>query len=215
MDARTRLEAEFEREAAETEAALLLKLLRARTRELTLGDLHALLESPHGARLHGHRLGELLSSAGGAVRAAAPPSGEEALQALLAAVQRSDGPVTPRELARIDTSFDRCDAQLDVLVTVGLLEALGDPPHLRFQATPEAASKPRVPVLVLAALLLTILRRTGRRMQLIELRRTSGCSEERVRRALHHLKRIGAVTCTGQNSGTRYGIADAAPHATH
>ncbi len=123
--------------------------------------------------------------------------------------------VTPRELARFDASFDRCDGQLDVLVTVGLLEALGDPPHLRFQATPEAASKPRVPVLVLAALLLTILRRTGRRMQLIELRRTSGCSEERVRRALHHLKRIGAVTCTGQNSGTRYGIADAAPHATH
>lgn len=212
MDARTRLQAEFEREAAEHEAALLLRLLRARARELSLGDLHAVLDSPDGARLCGHSVGELLR---GPEPAVGRLSGEAELHALLTAVQRAARPVTASELDVPGCAADGREALLEALAAVGLVEALGGPPRLRYRIAADAATRPTIPVLVRAALVLAILRRSGRRMQLLELRRASGCSEERVRRAVQHLKRIRAVTCTGQNSGTRYGLAEAAPRETH
>lgn len=216
MDARSRLEAEFAREAAENEAALLLKLLRARVRELTLGDLLALLDTAAGARLQHRRLDELID--GDITPPAAPvgPATESDFRALLAALQASERPLSARELAeRTGDSLARCAEGIDSFLTVGLVELAEDGPQPRYRPSAASSYQPTISVLTLAALLVSVLRRSGRRMQLMELRRATGCSEERVRRAVQHLKRIRALTTTGQNSGTRYGLVDAPTPAAH
>ena len=217
MDARTRLQAEFAREAAENEAALLLRLLRARARELTLGDLLALLDNSAGSRLLDRRVDELfLAGDPPPAPRPAPAAAEPALGATLAAIERADGPRTARELAELaGEPLERCEEELRALVTVGLVELVRDDPQPRYRIAAGQSYRPTVLVLALAAVILTILKRSGRRMQLMDLRRATGCSEERVRRAVQHLKRIRAITTTGQNSGTRYGLVDTPTHGPH
>lgn len=206
MDVRARLQAEFEREVAASEASVLLRLIRARSSELTIGDLVALLEAPHGACLQACPAVEL--------RREPPPlrfdpPGEHLLQALFAALQRAEQPLTASALCKAaGCPPAQFGERIDALIAVGLVAAVDRAPELRCFTVADAQSKPRAAVLVLAALVLTILRASGRKLKLMELLAATRCSEERVRRAIQHLQRAQQVTCTGQNSGTRYGLPD-------
>jgi hypothetical protein len=208
MDVLSRLQAEFERALADSEAAVLLRLVRARSSEFTIGDLVALLETPHGACLQAHPVVELFREGLAPARLLDPP-GEHHLQALFATIQRAEQPIAASALAKIaGYAPGPLAEQLDALVAVGLIVAAGDGSEPRYFAVAGDPGRPKTPVLVLAAFVLAILRSTGRRMQLLELLEATGCSEERVRRAIQHLKRTQKVTCTGQNSGTRYGLPE-------
>jgi hypothetical protein len=214
MDVRLRLQAEFEREVADSEAAVLLRLIRARSGELTIGDLVALLDTPHGARLHAHPAVELRLDRGSTTRA--DPSGEKAIQALYTMLQRAEQPMTMGALARLaGCTLAQTGERLDALVAAGLVAAIDRPPEPRGFAVVADPGQPRTAVLLLAALVVTILRASGRSMKLMDLIAASGCSEERIRRATRHLKLSQKVTCTGRNSGTRYALPNAATTPAH
>lgn len=215
MDVLSKLQAEFEREVAESEAAVLLRLLRTRSSELTIGDLVALLETQHGACLQACPAVELFRDNPPPPRLLDPP-GEQQMQALFAAIQRADHPLTANALGKLTGAPPRQFAErIDALIAVGLVEAVDYSPELRCFAVVGDPGKPRVAVMLLAALVLTTLRASGRKMKLMELLAATGCSEERVRRAVQHLLRAQKVTCSGQNSGTRYGLPDEATTPPH
>lgn len=206
MDVLSQLWIEVEREALASESTILLRLVRQRIGELTLGDLKALLTSPAGRRLHGHGLQELFSAGNDVMPAKVPRKRTEALvQAVLAVLHASRAPLSTGELlAAVGCSDQELSRTLRRLRARAQILLVDPPPRPTYRAQQGGAYKISARAPRRAGEVLAAFQASGGGLTLRDLCASTGLTDEQLRRVLAYLMNSGQVVRAGKSISTRY-----------
>lgn len=210
MNVMSQLWNEVAQEVLASEATILLRLVRQRIGELTLGELKDLLASPAGRRLHGRCLEELFSAGNDA----SPPrerrsKPEQVAQAVLAVLHASTRPLRASDLLdAVGCTPPQLYGALRLLRELGQVLLVDPAPRPTYWAQPGGAYRTLARAPRHAGQVLDALQGSdGTGLTLRELSASTGLSDEQVRRVLAYLMNCGQVLRTGRSISTRYLLA--------
>lgn len=205
MDVLSQLWVEVEREVLASESTILLRLVRQRIGELTLGDLKALLASPAGRRLHGRGLEELFSAGNDVIPAKERTQPAELAQAVLAALQASGRPLSANELGdAVGCGPQRLSRVLQLLSARGAVVVVESSPRPTYRAQHGGADRDTTRAPRHAAEVVAALEAADGGLVLRGLSASTGLTDEQVRRVLAYLMNSGQVVRVGKSISTRY-----------